>query len=120
VGRVTITVSRRAGEAVCADCRVARDPFSRMRGLLGRASLAEREGLFIRRTASIHTHFMRFPIDVVFVGADGTVMRIVENLRPWRMCSFRRARHVLELPAGRCARVGLRTGDRLELRDIRR
>jgi uncharacterized protein len=90
-----------------------------MRGLLGRASLDEREGLLIRRTTSIHTHFMRFPIDVVFVGGDGTALRIVENLGPWRMRSFRRAKHVLELPAGRCERVGLREGDRLELGDER-
>jgi uncharacterized membrane protein (UPF0127 family) len=58
---------------------------------------------------------MRFPIDVVFVGADGTALRVVENLRPWRMRSYRRARHVLELPAGRCERIGLGEGDRLEL-----
>ena len=115
VDRAPISVLTRDGETVCADCRVARNPFSRMRRLLGRASLGEREGLLIRPTTSIHTHFMRFPIDVVLVGADGAALRVVENVRPWRMGSFQRTPHVLELPAGRCARVGLRAGDRVEL-----
>ena len=100
---------------MCERCRVAATPSSRMRGLLGRRSLAGGEGLLLRPTSSIHTWFMRFPIDAVFLAEDGTVVRIAEDLRPWRAAGHRGARAVLELASGECARRGLRTGDRVEL-----
>ena len=59
--------------------------------------------------------FMRFAIDAVFLGDEGRVLRVAENLRPWRMAARRGARAVLELPAGTCARTGVREGDRLVL-----
>jgi uncharacterized membrane protein (UPF0127 family) len=84
-----------------------------MRGLLGRRSLDGGEGLLLRPASSIHTWFMRFPIDAVFLAQDGTVVRIADNLRPWRAAGRRGARAVLELAPGECARRGLSTGDRL-------
>jgi uncharacterized membrane protein (UPF0127 family) len=59
--------------------------------------------------------FMRFPIDAVFLGANGEVLRIAAGLRPWRVAATRGAKAVVELPAGACKRVGLRVGDRLAL-----
>jgi uncharacterized membrane protein (UPF0127 family) len=97
---------------------VASSPLARIRGLLGRASLDPGEGLFISGTASIHTHFMRFPIDVVFLDDEGVAIRIVENLTPWRIRRVAGATSVLELPSGECGRVGLSQGDRLELPEV--
>jgi uncharacterized membrane protein (UPF0127 family) len=57
--------------------------------------------------------FMRFPIDAVFLDRDLVVLKVVENLAPWRMAAQRGAKAVLELPAG--AASGLRPGDRLVL-----
>jgi uncharacterized membrane protein (UPF0127 family) len=102
-------------DVVCERCVVADSPFSRARGLLGRRGLAEGEGLLLRPASSIHTWFMRFPIDAVFLAEDGTVLRVAAELRPWRAAGRRGARAVLELPAGECARRGLQTGDRLVL-----
>jgi uncharacterized membrane protein (UPF0127 family) len=113
VARRTITVEKSDGTRLCAECRVAASPWMRMRGLLGRKQLSEREGLLIRRTRSVHTHFMRFPIDVLFLDGDNTVVKIVEGLRPWRVASSRRGRDVLELAAGTCRRIGASEGDRL-------
>lgn len=53
-----------------------------MRGLLGRASIAAGEGLFIPKCSRIHTVGMKFPIDVVFVAWDGRVRRVVHSLMP--------------------------------------
>lgn len=108
-----IALVRVDGEQVCADCEVASTPLARMRGLLGRSSLDEHAGVLFPRTRSVHTHFMRFPIDVVFLDGDREVVKIVSALYPWRVASCRRSRLVLELSAGRAARVGLREGDRL-------
>ena len=99
------------GRLLCARCRVADSFASRFRGLLGASALPAGEGLLIRGTSSVHTHFMRFSIDVVFLDADGRVLRVVRNLRPWRAAGRRGARDVLELAAGECERVGLEEGD---------
>ena len=106
---------------VCAACTVARDPLSRMRGLLGRRGLAEGEGLLLEPAGSIHTFFMRFPIDVVFLDREQRVLRVVSNVRPWRTAAVRKARAVLELAAGEAARVGMTPGTvlRLEVNDGR-
>lgn len=93
---------------------VAATPIARLRGLLGRDGLPEGHGLLIRPTWSVHTAFMRFPIDVVFLDRNMRVLQVTENLAPWRAASRRGARSVLELPAGECARVGLAAGDQLE------
>jgi uncharacterized membrane protein (UPF0127 family) len=108
-----LTVQREDGAIVCQVCRVADSPYSRARGLLGLGSLAGGEGLLLRPAASIHTFFMRFAIDAVFLAEDGTVVHIADDLRPWRTAGRRGARAVLELASGECARRGVRTGDRL-------
>jgi uncharacterized protein len=110
-----LTVRREDGEVLCERCRVAATPSSRMRGLLGRRSLAGGEGLLLRPASSIHTWFMRFPIDAVFLNEQGTIVRIADDLRPWRVAGRRGARAVLELASGECGRRGIRTGDRLVL-----
>lgn len=107
-------VTSTTGEVVCGNCTVAATPLTRLRGLLGRDGLAESHGLLIRPTWSVHTAFMRFPIDVVFLDRDLRVLKVVADLAPWRTASQRGARSVLELPAGECARVGLVAGDQLE------
>ena len=98
---------------MCEECVLADGPVSRAKGLLGRSELPSGEGILLRPTASIHTFFMRFPIDAVFVDADGRILRIAPDLGPWKTASRRGARAVLELPAGECERRGLREGDRL-------
>jgi uncharacterized membrane protein (UPF0127 family) len=87
--------------------------FSRMKGLLGRKSLAEGEGILILPAPSIHTFFMRFPIDVVFLSKEGEVLKVAENVRPWRARSCRGAHSVLELSAGETQRRGIAVGQRL-------
>ena len=103
------------GTVVCADCVVADSAWARSKGLLGRASLGEDEGILLRPGSSIHMFFMRFPIDAVFLDRELYVLRVAAGLKPWRVASKRGAKAVLELPAGRCAHVGLGEGDRLVL-----
>ncbi len=106
---------------VCESCTVARNPLMRMRGLLGRRGLERGEGLLLQPAGSIHTFFMRFPIDVVFLDGDRRVMRVVPSVRPWRTAAVRKARAVLELAAGEATRVGMEPGTvlRLEVDDER-
>ncbi len=106
-------MTRRDGVVVCEECLVAATPFARMRGLLGRRSLPSGEGILLRPAASIHTFFLRFSIDAVFLDDELRVVSIASDLRPWRAAGKRGASAVLELPAGECARRGLSLGDQI-------
>jgi uncharacterized membrane protein (UPF0127 family) len=103
----------RERRVACEHCQVADTAFTRMRGLLGRRGLPRGHGLFIQPTWSVHTWFMRFPIDVVFLDRDLTVLKIRKDMGPWRAAARFRARSVLELAAGECERLQLEVGDRL-------
>jgi uncharacterized protein len=108
-------VRREGGTVVCGRCVLADSPWPRMRGLLGRDALDENEGILLTPANGVHTWFMRFPIDIVFLGADFTVLGVRQGVRPWRFSGHRGARSVLELAEGTCARHNLRPGDRLTL-----
>ena len=113
VGR--LSVKGPSPQLVCQHCAVADRPFSRLRGLMGRRGLAPGEGLLLKPTPSIHTCFMRFPIDAVFLNADLRVLAVKPNLRPWRFAGRRHTRAVLELAGGEAERLRLRAGAVLEL-----
>src|SRR4051794_5464496 len=111
--RGEVTLSRADGSVVCERCTVAATVLARTKGLLGRSGLPGGEGLLLRPGSSIHTFFMRFPIDVVFLDRDLAVRKVVPDVGPWRVSFGLGSRAVLELPAGECARRGLAPGDRL-------
>jgi uncharacterized protein len=113
-----LIINLKSGDALCVGVLADR-LFARMRGLIGHAGLPAGEGILLLPECGIHTAFMRFPIDVLFLDGDLSVLDMVESLPPWRVASRRRARAVLELAAGECARRGVKIGDRLELRDRR-
>jgi uncharacterized membrane protein (UPF0127 family)/CheY-like chemotaxis protein len=109
----TLTLRREDGRIVCERVIVADRAYRRMRGLLGRKYLRKGEGMVLRPGWSIHTAFMRFPIDAVFLDADQVVIKIEHEIGPWRTVSCRGAREVVELPAGECRQRGLEVGDRV-------
>lgn len=109
--RGTLTLRREDGRIICESVEVADTAGRRLKGLLGRSSLNPGAGIVLRPGFSIHTAFMRFPIDVVFLDHDLVVLRIAPTLRPFRTASCRGAREVVELAAGECARRGLAVGD---------
>jgi uncharacterized protein len=111
--RGTLTLRREDGRIICDSVTVADGTLRRMRGLLGRRSLPPGEGITLRPAWSIHTAFMRFSIDVVFIDAEQVVMRVEPRLRPFKTASCRGAREVVELAAGECERRGLAAGDRI-------
>jgi uncharacterized membrane protein (UPF0127 family) len=97
---------------------VADNPLMRLKGLMGRAGLEPTEGLLIRPTSAIHTCFMRFPIDALFLDRELRVVGIADELRPWRFAGRRGAKAVIELAAGEGRRRRIELGDRLELVEV--
>jgi uncharacterized membrane protein (UPF0127 family) len=86
----------------------------RLRGLLDRGGLGDGEALVISPCTSVHMFGMKFAVDVIFVARDGTVVRAIPALKPWRATwIWWRARHCVEMPVGVLAATGTRAGDRL-------
>ncbi|HZT42641.1 MAG TPA: DUF192 domain-containing protein [Chthonomonadaceae bacterium] len=104
------------GRIVVARLEVADTAWKRSIGLLGRKELAPDSGLWLSPCNGVHTLGMCFAMDVLFLDAEGCVLRQVANLRPWRFCGpVRGARTVVELPAGTLAALKLRPGCRYVL-----
>jgi uncharacterized protein len=114
VGQVSL--EREDGRPLCERCLLAETPLRRVKGLLGRSGLERGEGLLLRPASSIHTFFMRFPIDAVFLDSDLRVLHVADDLQPWRAAGKRGAKAALELPAGAARRAGIAAGERLSLR----
>lgn len=104
----------RGNECLVATVWLAANPWTRLRGLLGRAPLAAHaaEGLLIEPCASVHTFWMGYPLDLVFLDRANRVVDFVENLRPWSIRAARsKARKTLELKAGGIAVIQPKIGE---------
>ena len=113
---MSITVVNATRNQTLADrCDLAKRFLARGRGLLGRSGLAAGEGLVIYPEWSVHSFFMRFPIDVVFLDRDLTVIEVVETVPPWRLKGRRGAHAVLEIAAGEASRQGITPTDTLRM-----
>lgn len=99
-------INRTTGALVAGHVREARSFTERLVGLMFRPSLPWGHGLLIRPCNAIHTLFMRFPIDAVYLGPEGRVLRVDRRVKPWRVARpCPGAAAVLELPAGGAAQV---------------
>ncbi len=99
--------------------RIARSFWDRGRGLMFHAGLDAGTGLVIDPCSSIHTMWMRFPLDVLYVSADGSVLRADSKMKPWRVGPlFVRGRYVIELPPGTIEQSRTEKGDKLDLRPV--
>lgn len=121
-GRPFAALNVTRGTSLAADVESASGLWAKFKGLMGRASLADGAALWLPESNGIHMMFMRFPIDVVFLGrADGEGLRPVvavrERLPAWRglVPLVRGAHGVLELPVGVVAASGTVVGDLVRL-----
>jgi uncharacterized membrane protein (UPF0127 family) len=104
------------GQTLVTAGRVANNMWTRLRGLIGSKPLGPGQAMLISPCQSIHTHFMSFPIDVLYVDTDRRVVALDQAMPPWRFGRlYRTARWVLELPAGVIAQTGTQVGDQLKL-----
>ncbi len=112
-------VNRTRGRILGDQVREARSFSQRFVGLMGRRDLPFGEGLHIVPCNSIHTFFMRIPIDVVFLDGDLRIIKALPALPPWRATPiYFKARSVLELPSGTLAGSGTCDGDELSFEEI--
>ncbi len=70
---------------------------SRVIGLMGRKDMPDDEALLLSPCSSVHTFFMRFPIDLVWLNREGKVVRLDKGIRPWKIRRCKNAYQVLEV-----------------------
>ncbi len=102
------------GATLSADVKTALTARERVKGLLDRTGLNPGESLVIKPCAQIHTFFMKFPIAVVFFDKNNRVLRVFDNIPPWRISPWVfGAAGVVELSAGASGGI-VKPGDMLE------
>jgi uncharacterized protein len=101
---------------IAANCVLADTLLKRLKGLMGRESFAEDDGLLIRPCNSIHTFFMRFSIDVIFLDSKNMVVGLCPGIKPFKLSKlYFKACSALELPEGVISKCGVSCGHYLEI-----
>jgi uncharacterized membrane protein (UPF0127 family) len=115
--KIVRLVNATQDRVLCERCGLANNIWTRVRGLLGRKTLPDDEGLFITPCPSIHMWGMKFAIDVVFVTRENIVTDIIENIAPGRYYVAKAQRGkpfaAIELPAGKVAANKVVIGDQI-------
>jgi uncharacterized membrane protein (UPF0127 family) len=111
--KINRVVNDRTGNVVGSAIAEAAGPWQSFKGLMLRKELPDGHGMVFRPARGIHTQFMRFPIDLIFLDDSNLVVKIRPAMAPWRF-DFTNADAVIEMSAGAAAAKDIRLGDRLE------
>jgi len=103
------------GTVLGEDIDVADTSAKRRTGLLKHERLEKGTGLWIDPCESVHTFFMKFPIDLVYIDRHAKVRKVRNAVPPWRLSACLTAHSILELPAGTAAETGTQVGDELAI-----
>ena len=116
---ISLRVTNVTRSTVLATCmEVAESSAKRNKGLLGRKCLAPGEGLWIRPCEAVHTFWMRFSIDLIYLDRKNRIRKLVSAVPPWRLSGCLRAHSILELPSGTIRETQTQPGDTLEFLSI--
>lgn len=113
---MAVLTSKTRNQQLISDLEVAATEWARGKGLLGRKSLGSEQALWIKRCNSIHTFFMKFTIDCVFLDKNQRVKAIYPKVKPFRLVwPVWGASSVIEFPAGRVQALGIQVGEELHV-----
>ena len=111
-----ITVRNQTRNTILADAAEVADTSAKRRvGLLKHDHLEPGQGLWIVPCESVHSFFMKFAIDLVYLDRKKKVRKVRHSMAPWRLSACLAAHSILELPAGAVAASGTQKGDQLEI-----
>jgi uncharacterized membrane protein (UPF0127 family) len=106
-------IHARTGMSIATSIERAVTRATRRRGLLGRDGLEPGTAMILEPCAAVHTAFMRFALDLLFVDREGYAVKIMRDVPPWRMAFAPRAHAVVEMAAGSLVQHDICVGDRL-------
>ncbi|MER3438366.1 MAG: DUF192 domain-containing protein [Chloroflexota bacterium] len=115
--RIYEIVNSRTGKVVATYIEEASGPWRSFRGLMLRKRLPDGHGMLFRPARGVHTQFMRFPIDLIFLDKNNRVVKIRASVPPWRF-DFTSAAAVIEMNGGAAAQAGIAVGDELRLQPV--
>ena len=108
-------VINKDGITVSSSARFADTFLLRLLGLMGKKEMSGEEALIFHKAPSIHTFFMRFAFDLVFLDKNGRIMRTCPAIRPWRLIFCGNSATTIEFSPGTIKRTGLKIGDSLTI-----
>jgi len=109
-----IVRNRQRGTVLGEAIEVAESAAQKVKGLLGRDCLLDGQGLLFKKCSSLHTFFMSFPIDIIFLNKDRKVLKVSQNVKPFHLVAAPlRAYYALELPATAVSKSQTKAGDNL-------
>lgn len=103
----------RSNQVLVEELQVADTVWKRLRGLLGRTQFGKNEGMVIVPCNAVHTIGMAFALDLLFLGCDGTILKVEPDVRPWRMRFCWKAHAVVELPSGSLKHLSCQVGEQV-------
>jgi len=105
-------LNKTRGSTIASNLKVARSFGSRLKGLLGKKELPDGEGILLEPAYQIHTMFMKFSIDVLFVDKCLRIVHLIRELKPFRISGLHiGASKIIELPGGTIAKSKTEVGD---------
>jgi len=111
-------INKNRNIVLAEDAVIAKTPLTRMVGLLNRRQFEQGQALIIKPCNSIHTFFMHFAIDVIFVDSNNRITKIIRSMRPFRISGiYLNVLFTVELPAGTLEKTSTQTGDYVTLID---
>lgn len=114
--RTVKIVNSTRNTVIAEQAQMAESIWTRFIGLMGRETLEKGTGLVIYPNNSIHMFFMKIPLDVLHVAKDGTVLKILHTIKPWRVGPIvGKCKYTVELPAGTALETNTQEGDKIEL-----
>jgi len=100
------------GTVIGETIEVAESASQKVKGLLGRECLEDGQGLLFKGAGSLHTLFMRFPIDIIYANKQGKVIKTAKAVRPFKLVAAPlRCHYAIELPAGAISASNTQVGD---------
>ena len=111
-------LNRTRGTCLAEDVRVARNYWTRLRGLVGtnKSAFTAGQALWIVPSRGVHTLAMSFPLDLIYLDSVSTVVHLQESVKPWRFAAVAMgAASVLELPPGTIQKSATHVGDKIEI-----
>ncbi|MFH0854910.1 MAG: DUF192 domain-containing protein [Candidatus Omnitrophota bacterium] len=109
-------INKTRNTVVAGDVFIAGSPLKRIKGLLGKKSFNKSQALIIKPCNSIHTFFMRFSIDALFMGRDNKVIQTLSGIKPFKFTRiYFQANYVIELPSGAIKDSFTAVGDHITL-----
>jgi len=116
INKKVIVYNLTRDNVILNEAEIAHSFYHRLKGLLGRSSLAVGKGLIIKPCRSVHTMGMLFPIDLAFVDSEDRICHITENMRPYRISPvIKKSSYIIEAPPGTFTSTGTSVGDKVKL-----